>query len=137
MSLGFQVITRGLTSVCVWLSSDQLDYLSARDQCQAKGAHLFTPKTQEKLEILLNIVPDKSSPIWIGLNDMEESFNFVWEDDQSVLDDSWAKVLFHPGDPNNMYDIERCVCYQPDSEPVIDQPCDTPALYLCEVNPAV
>ncbi|XP_059143655.1 contactin-2-like [Physella acuta] len=109
--LGFQVISRGLTTVCVWLSSVQLGYIAARDQCKAKGAHLYTPKTQEKLDIFLKIALSKSSLIWIGLNCFAKVFEFVWEDDGTVMQKSWWTVLFHAGCPSTWH-VHDDGCYQ-------------------------
>lgn len=50
----------------------------------AKGAHLYTPKTQEKLDIFLNVSRPLNTVIWIGMNHMAKAYVFLWDDDGSI-----------------------------------------------------
>ncbi|XP_055893177.1 asialoglycoprotein receptor 2-like isoform X2 [Biomphalaria glabrata] len=98
-SEGFNYITIGSVSACVWMSPIMTDYLTARDDCRAKDAHLYTVKTMEKLTWLQSMYPRKS--IWIGLNDIEVEGTYRWEDDNTVCSKSWINQTFRSGEPNN------------------------------------
>ncbi|XP_059145261.1 C-type lectin mannose-binding isoform-like [Physella acuta] len=127
-------MSNGTTVTYVWLSNYKLNFTSARDDCRAKAAHLYTPKTQEKLNIFLNIFNTLPIDIWIGLNDIDKLYEFVWDDDGDVY--TGQPVIFNEGDPNNFNGIQRCVAACTGFSLLIDTECAKVAQFLCELKDA-
>ncbi|XP_059145260.1 collectin-10-like [Physella acuta] len=122
----------GTTVTYVWLSNYKLNFTSARDDCRAKGAHLYTPKTQEKLDLFISISRPLNTNIWIGMNDIATAYEFIWDDDGSIY--TGMPNVFIKGDPNNLNNRQRCVCTIPGQILMADVECYITALFVCEFN---
>ncbi|XP_055894977.1 brevican core protein-like [Biomphalaria glabrata] len=132
---GFNFITIGSASACVWVSTNATSYMTARDDCRAKDAHLYTVKTMEKLTWLQSNY--NSMSLWIGLNDIDVEGTYRWEDDNTVCSQSWINQTFATGEPNNHfypggnYD-EDCISFFYSVPLLNDAPCVSMNTYICE-----
>ncbi|CAL1526004.1 unnamed protein product [Lymnaea stagnalis] len=126
--------------MCAWLSPRRLNYISAREDCIANQARLYTIRTDEKLELLLRHYPpdrdqyhqDKDR-YWIGLDDLENEGLFIWADG-TALADEWKARVFHPGQPDDHLGVEDCVIYNASFGPLNDIPCNDSWQYICETE---
>ncbi|XP_055873423.1 C-type lectin domain family 4 member E-like [Biomphalaria glabrata] len=133
LSDGFQLVTSGTTSACVWVSTNMTNYFFARNSCRGKSAYLYTVKTIGKLEILQKNYD--STSLWVGLNDIDVENVFRWEDDNTICDSTCRGQVFAQGEPNNEYDEEDCVHYYNSYRPspfLNDKNCFTNLAYICE-----
>ncbi|XP_055895688.1 brevican core protein-like [Biomphalaria glabrata] len=133
-SIGFNFITIGSVRACVWMSSNSTDYITARDDCRGKDAHLYTVKTMDRLKWLQTYYPKTS--IWIGLNDMVVEGILLWEDDNSVCNSSCISQYFNAGEPTNSKyltpDGEDCITYYLNLPLLNDVTCSLTYVYICE-----
>lgn len=63
----------------------------------AKNSAMFSPKDADRLKILQDVGSSRNQLIWMGLNDIKTEDVFVWEDDGSVLTDTWRRTIFGQG----------------------------------------
>ncbi|KAK0052494.1 C-type lectin domain family 4 member M, partial [Biomphalaria pfeifferi] len=91
---GFNFVTIGSVSACVWVSAFATDYITARDDCRDKDAHLYTVKTMDKLKWLQTNYPKFF--LWVGLNDIDVEGTYRWEDDNTVCNSSCLSQYFIP-----------------------------------------
>ncbi|XP_055873401.1 uncharacterized protein LOC129923976 [Biomphalaria glabrata] len=125
---GFSSKSYGSTIACVWQSTERLNFTMARSDCAAKGASLFTVNTFEKLQIA-GLLPGS---YLIGLNDNETEKTFVFEVDNSILDESLKQQLFASGQPDDLYSDEDCVVYVDYFRGLNDISCSRNEIYVCE-----
>nr|KAI8753019.1 hypothetical protein BgiMline_013574 [Biomphalaria glabrata] len=59
--------------------------------CQSKGAHLVTVKTQAKLQYLTVVY---SPLVWVGLLYNKTSKVYVWDEDGSIMTNATYNELF-------------------------------------------
>ncbi|CAL1540686.1 unnamed protein product, partial [Lymnaea stagnalis] len=82
----FKVVTKGGTTVCVWIANIHTSYTTARAACIAEGANLYTFKTTEKANILQDLGQFLRGYYWIGLNKIENEVVYRWADDNTSLE---------------------------------------------------
>ncbi|KAI8785837.1 killer cell lectin receptor subfamily F member 1 [Biomphalaria glabrata] len=129
---GFKLLIKGSVIACVYLSNNQVDYISARENCKAMSSHLLTVKTLDKLQMLQDNYKSIKQ-IWIGLNDIEVENVFRWEDDNSVCDTTCRPMVFESDKPDDYGGNEDCVIFNFDVETKLnDFPCQLNLRFLCE-----
>ncbi|XP_059150338.1 collectin-11-like [Physella acuta] len=131
----FTLQQNGSQSLCVRISSESVNYTNAKLACEVLGGTLYTPKTDEKLNIFQQLVTSLNVMLWIGLDDIETEDVFKWADDGSILTSSWRVRLFPSGQPDNAWGNEDCVSYNyyfP--KQINDAACDIKMNYLCEMS---
>ncbi|XP_071126642.1 hepatic lectin-like isoform X2 [Mytilus edulis] len=87
--------------------SNKKTWSAAKDDCRRKGG--FLVKVDDAVEnwFLKSFVKSNtnSPAVWIGANDINREYNFVWDLDNSGLTyTAWSR-----GEPNNKYNSEDCV----------------------------
>ncbi|XP_059150277.1 CD209 antigen-like protein 2 [Physella acuta] len=130
----FTYMQNGSASVCVRLSTEVMNYTSARKACQEYGGNLYTMKTQEKINIFKKLADAGNYQIWLGLDDLETEDVFKWVDDGSVLNSSWRDVLFPVIKPDNAFTGEDCISYNYFfSKSLNDGDCSLLMNFMCEM----
>ncbi|KAI8798647.1 C-type lectin domain family 4 member M [Biomphalaria glabrata] len=132
---GFALITMGSVCACVWFSTVKTDYITARDDCRDKDAHLYTVKTMDKLEWLQSNYLYMAT--WIGLNDINVEGTYMWEDDNTACSKSWIQQTFAPGEPSNYNPYskssEDCITFNYYIKMLLnDDNCLLNYTYICE-----
>ncbi|CAL1530809.1 unnamed protein product [Lymnaea stagnalis] len=128
---GFFLYPHNSFVTCLFLSAEKINYVDAREKCRLKGSHLYTAKSQVKLDLFIHLVLNVfRGPTWIGLTDLDHEGTFVWEDGE-MLNRSmkvWAK-----NQPDN-WDIENCAGtnYYVNYSALNDLPCSDQYSYICE-----
>ncbi|XP_059140525.1 collectin-11-like [Physella acuta] len=129
----FFITTTENNTYCIFLSNRTADYITARNDCKARGAYLFTPKNAEKFQVMKGILDPPKTETWFGLNDILTEGDLRWEDDETKIDEAWKEEIFSPGEPSDSYYQEDCVSYTyPDY--INDSPCWFTKHYVCEVD---
>ncbi|KAH9513997.1 hypothetical protein Btru_031916 [Bulinus truncatus] len=131
----FQLATGSMTSYCVWLSLDSLNYTSAESACKNQNAHLYTMKDLEKLDILRNLIKNIAQDCWIGLDDIDTEGVFQWIDDKTEISRALSGQLFRSGQPDNSNGIEDCCQLSEYLFPINDRDCSYLGPFACEMNP--
>jgi len=90
----------------------------------------MTVNSATDLEAALSMRRWSDVHYWVGGNDLEQEGTFVWES-ADVLD--VEATVWGPGEPNNEYGYEHCVCVDWRSEKLNDMPCTNNNLgFICE-----
>nr|KAI8751878.1 C-type lectin domain family 4 member E-like [Biomphalaria glabrata] len=126
---GFSYWSYGNTGACLWQSTDKLSFATAKLSCAAKGAVLFTLKSVDKLHLAQMF----SYRYYVGLNDLQTEGTFVFDADNTVLDESLKTQLFQADQPDNYLGIEDCVVYVDWAQRINDVPCYYAEYYICEI----
>lgn len=77
-----------------YCSNSPASYVAAQQICESNGGYLASITTPGENAYLANQLTIQSA--WIGLNDVEEEGNFVWESGEPLNYTNW-----YPGQPNN------------------------------------
>ncbi|CAL1548325.1 unnamed protein product [Lymnaea stagnalis] len=129
-SKGLQIFTSGKSMSCLGWFNNYVTYFEAEDACRSKGGYLMTPKTMDKVAMLLPLVTERA---WVGLDDTKQEGVYIWKDDNSTLTltADVKSTFFASGEPNNNGDREDCNVYTPTL--LNDVPCWFNYTYLCEI----
>ncbi|XP_059147646.1 uncharacterized protein LOC131935277 [Physella acuta] len=133
-NLGYYVVTNVNTTVCIWMSTDKLQYTDARTACAGKKGYLYSGKNKDDVRIFVDIVTGHYDTVWYGLNELANEGTYVFDDDGSVLNRSLYKDFFCPGEPNNAIPEENCAIFYTGYSPLSDYACNRPANYMCQYN---
>uniref|UniRef100_A0A2C9L824 C-type lectin domain-containing protein n=1 Tax=Biomphalaria glabrata TaxID=6526 RepID=A0A2C9L824_BIOGL len=125
---GFSLKSYGSTLACVWQSATRLNFTMARSDCEAKGASLCTVNTVDKLQIARSL----PGTFLVGLNDNETEQIFVFDVDNTVLDENLKKQLFATGQPDDENEDEDCAVYYDYFNSLNDISCSRDEIYVCE-----
>ncbi|XP_063419438.1 collectin-10-like [Mytilus trossulus] len=112
------------------LSNDKT-WSAAKDDCRRKGG--FLVKVDDAIEnwFLKSFMSHTNSfaSVWIGANDINRDYNFVWDFDKSEL----TYTDWSVGEPNNKYNSEDCVQMRESVNYAWnDSECSKAESYICE-----
>ncbi|KAH9492288.1 hypothetical protein Btru_024590 [Bulinus truncatus] len=126
----FQMYEMGSITTCAWTCENETkSYADATADCKAKGAHLYTIKSTEKLSYPVNY----GKSYWVGLDDIKTENVFHWADDDSLLTDELKAQIFMPDQPNN-YLNQDCILLQGKEHQLNDWTCSDRQPYICEIS---
>ncbi|XP_059153918.1 macrophage mannose receptor 1-like [Physella acuta] len=89
-------------------------------------------KNEDKLNIFLTLGKTYNQSMWCGANDIASENVFRWEDDGTIITQTWRSAMFEPGQPSNTNGRQNCVGYTKYSL-LDDDFCDLLAMYVCEM----
>ena len=121
---------------CLQVSSKQHTYPIATRDCTAKGGHLVTTKTFEKLELVASLVGDETK-VWIGLDDKPQVGVFVWQDEGQPMSDLVRQLLFRPDWNYDPSDGKNCGILRPGILDLSNTRCRAGLVYVCETKPGL
>ncbi|KAI8785502.1 C-type lectin mannose-binding isoform, partial [Biomphalaria glabrata] len=93
-----------------------------------KGAVLLTLKSVDTLHIAQML----NGSYYVGLNDVMTEGTFVFNSDNTVLDDNVKTQLFAATHPDDTSGNEDCVTYAESMKGLNDVPCCNQGYYVCE-----
>ncbi|NWI51084.1 MRC1 protein, partial [Calyptomena viridis] len=71
--------------------NDTLTWHAARNNCIDFGGNLATISKKEVQAFLMFLLKDAATDAWIGLNDINQEFTYLWTDGSPVDYTNWAK----------------------------------------------
>nr|XP_039252784.1 collectin-11-like isoform X2 [Styela clava] len=113
------------------LANVSSDYQTARKNCELMGGRLAAKGIRNptiRSDLLDKFIRRTGTPIWIGLDDIEEQDNWKWSDGvlSTTSNTPWGST-----EPNNP--TERCACMHDYWEyQIADLGCNYKQFYLCE-----
>ncbi|KAH9492289.1 hypothetical protein Btru_024591 [Bulinus truncatus] len=127
----FQIYEMGSVTTCAWTneSNETVNYTVATAACKARGAHLYTMKSVEKLSYPLTY----GFTYWVGLDDIEVENVFRWADDRSILTNELRVQIFQPGQPNDYAEQDCCMLHGAGHQ-INDYHCNALTRYICEIS---
>ncbi|KAK6971152.1 C-type lectin domain 4 member M [Biomphalaria glabrata] len=131
-SAGFNTVTDGTTTACIWISSSSLRADLAYKDCQYKKSHLFAPRSLDKFNLLGHVMLSYNDDVFVGLDDSEEEGVFRLADDGSKLNPDLIPLMFTKGQPDNYFN-EDFVFYYSASRRLNDVKADIISRYVCEI----
>ena len=112
---------------CYKVSSNELDWNSAKSACEALGSSLVILNSLAKIQELIKRTEGQT---WIGLQrDLKGSSPWQWVDGSGAFYSYWWS-----GEPNNFGGNEDCVVMNPHMGKWNDQECWKSHYYVCEIN---
>ncbi|CAL1543390.1 unnamed protein product [Lymnaea stagnalis] len=131
-SASFKIESRYILPACYKTENKQLIYEEAKSACEAMHSHLYSVKTEEKLNLLQTI---NAQDYWIGLNDVQLNGTLRWTEDGTEFDESLRGLLFDSGTTNNASNVGDCILYNVQSRRLSASNCSSPFKYVCEMSP--
>ena len=117
-----------------------LTYDNAERACHSYGGHLGAPRSSEEKSVIYTITSAKGIGWhWLGLNDRNQEFSWLYADgtsagfDDMTTDSGWSYNEFANGEPNDWEGTENCVgAYRGGSWN--DRGCNSDTLpFICEI----
>ena len=109
------------------LCAERVTWQAAVDLCNARGMNsAVIDDVAENAQVAAQISARLGDRAWIGLNDIAEEGEYVWESGAGTVYRNWDGY-----EPDNADNIEDCVAVRPDG-PWNDQPCSATRMVLCE-----
>uniref|UniRef100_A0A8C8RLT3 Mannose receptor C-type 1 n=1 Tax=Pelusios castaneus TaxID=367368 RepID=A0A8C8RLT3_9SAUR len=114
--------------------NELLTWHAARTACQKLEGNLASILSEEEQAFLISHFQDVSTDTWIGLNDVNSEYTFLWTDGTGVYYTNWAK-----GFPNYRSQV-NADCIVLTKEPIQeagkwkDADCQTNNSYICQRN---
>ncbi|CAL1525999.1 unnamed protein product [Lymnaea stagnalis] len=115
--------------VCLWISTEQLNFNDARKTCTAKDGNLYTMKVNEKIDILSVALNGSVGMFWIGLDD-----SLRWADDETVITPELRQRLFGAKQPDQVSTGQNCIKYTAGFNTLGGDTCSTSYNYVCELK---
>ncbi|GFS21886.1 CD209 antigen [Elysia marginata] len=95
------------------------------------GSRLFIANTIARFSVFKTVTMDNAkSYAWIGLTDIDDEGNFVW-DNGEPLSDEQAQYIWIPGQPNDDHG-QDCARLKHNEGGLNDRDCDKIYDYICE-----
>ncbi|XP_050184740.1 macrophage mannose receptor 1-like isoform X1 [Myiozetetes cayanensis] len=132
----FKIFSSNMTRKLVWHD--------ARDACISLGGNLATIPNEHVQAFLFYHLKDATSDVWIGLNDINQEFTFLWTDGSTVSYTNWVNGA--PEQKQSYFDyfeFERltditvetdCVFVMKSDGKWRDDSCDNERGYICQMN---
>ncbi|GFS15372.1 CD209 antigen [Elysia marginata] len=125
----------GLT-LCLNLSSSEVDYHQAKEHCKQMASGLFMTNTVARLSMFWHLTLDHNKPYtWVGLNDLAVEGQFVWENGEPISPEQW-QYIWSKWQPDNANGGQDCVevygngVLNPSG--LDDDSCSSLRYYMCE-----
>ncbi|GFN97549.1 hepatic lectin [Plakobranchus ocellatus] len=117
--------------VCVFLSSTDASYTTAKSECSKRHGRPFVANTAERFALIGDLTTSVSENLWIGLVRVNDRFRWEMGEQLSAEQDGY---LWLAKQPNNYYGIDDCVYTQLSSSVVglNDVPCTWLRRFACE-----
>ncbi|XP_077973121.1 lectin-like isoform X2 [Styela clava] len=114
------------------LFNDQVNYATAKSNCQKRGADLASAGVRDSTirREIMPLIKAGNDSTWIGLSKFEGKF--IWGDDviSTPINTDW-----HEGEPNNLGGDEDCVHFWPENKwHLNDLACNRDMKYICEAR---
>ncbi|XP_052708108.1 fibropellin-1-like isoform X2 [Crassostrea angulata] len=111
---------------CYSCKSDKVSWQSARSSCLQLGGNLVTISNSGIQTFLLNLCGTTSSLYWIGLNDISNEGDFVWDGTSTPF--SYSN--WWPGEPNDSGG-DDCIFISAGNQ-WFDHNCDVNLSFICQ-----
>ena len=130
---GFDFGSQGFFT-CLKPSRTAAVYDSAAAQCRSWGGYLASVKTQDKLELIISLLP-QGTIFWVGFDNGEEDNVNRWQEDNEILTTDQISAVFAPGQPDNGFQPRSCGMYDSYVGKLVNQICQAKVFFLCEAAP--
>ncbi|KAK3754358.1 hypothetical protein RRG08_026952 [Elysia crispata] len=132
--LDFQLLEYGIRGqlTCVQDHTSSHTYLEATAICNASQSYLVAVKTAEKLALVRAVSGGKDR--WVGLDDIVEEGNLVWQIDGANMTEEERTAIFPSHEPNDMRGNEDCVQFRQHTQMLNDKSCAVRHGFICEVS---
>ncbi|XP_015752620.1 PREDICTED: macrophage mannose receptor 1-like [Acropora digitifera] len=107
---------------------DRRTWTSARHMCLRQGANLLSITSKQEQDFISHhFIDDRHGQVWLGLNDRNIEAGYTWSDGSPVTFLNW-----HPGEPNDVSDVENCAEMYPPDTWWNDIKCTNLNWYICK-----
>ncbi|XP_044171531.1 macrophage mannose receptor 1-like [Acropora millepora] len=107
---------------------DHKTWTQARYMCRKQGANLLSITSKQEQDFISHHFTDKvHGQVWLGLNDRNIEAGYTWSDGSPVTFLNW-----HPSEPNDLYNIEKCTEMNPGDTLWNDALCYLRHGYVCK-----
>ncbi|XP_077330010.1 C-type lectin domain family 4 member E-like [Lithobates pipiens] len=110
---------------CYYKSCKEIQWNSAKEECEKKSAHLVVINGEDEMEFLCRFAEEQS--LWVGLK-KERPEGWKWVDGTSHN----TTKFWLEGEPNNYNGKEEDCVHLRYGKGLNDIPCDTTYPYICE-----
>ncbi|XP_019641399.1 PREDICTED: collectin-10-like [Branchiostoma belcheri] len=117
--------------VCYKDFAELKTYDEARQTCAADGGLLAMPKDDATNTFIHNL-GGGAGIRWIGLTDLGNEGQFVYEDGQSLASSGYSN--WHPGEPNDAHQGEHCVMMFDTTHGWNDATCSLARGFICQLG---
>ncbi|XP_078670313.1 C-type lectin-like [Branchiostoma floridae x Branchiostoma belcheri] len=117
--------------VCYKDFAELKTYDEARQTCAADGGLLAMPKDDATNTFIHNL-GGGAAIRWIGLTDLGNEGQFVYEDGQSLASSGYSN--WHPGEPNDAHQGEHCVMMFDTTHGWNDATCSLARGFICQLG---
>ncbi|GFN86267.1 C-type lectin-related protein 2 [Plakobranchus ocellatus] len=132
---GFEAVEYGRAGQfsCLVEIPSVMNYQNATAECNKLDGYLASVKTVDKFEVVKAIA--NNADMWVGLDDIVDEGNFVWQEDGSLATSAQITAVFGAYAPSPSYGVQDCAKYWDYSKTLDDDFCYHLAKGLCETQP--
>ncbi|XP_078584717.1 uncharacterized protein LOC144866897 [Branchiostoma floridae x Branchiostoma japonicum] len=130
---GYVRFNRACYKLFLALFSEPKTYDQARQRCASDGGLLAMPRDSQTNSFIVELEDlSRYEEIWIGLTDVANEGQWVFEDGQTL--ESTGFSLWGPGQPRNLHDEDDCAATRLPTSTWHDEHCSTTMGFICQIG---